>query len=199
MKRISWLMAALAILLAVGVASAQAPPPPPKPAEQEKPKPPAKKAKKVWTGDDLKELKTPADEYSEKKAAEEAAKAEEAKAAAKPEAEAEEPPRPEEIDPKTGKRLVDPDSLEGLQKQLDGWEAEVKRTEALAEDARREMTSAPNQEAWESAKTKMETYEQNVADIQQKIADLRVRIEAKKKEGTPAARPPAPQGSPASL
>jgi len=64
MKRIAWLTAALAILVAAGVAAAQAPPPP-KPAEQERPKPPAKKPKKVWTGDDLQDLKKPWDEHTE--------------------------------------------------------------------------------------------------------------------------------------
>ena len=195
MKRIAWLTAALAILVAAGVASAQAPPPP-KPAEQEKPKPPAKKAKKVWTGEDLQDLKKPSDDYAEKKQAEEGAKAEAAKAEAAKEpakAEAEEPPAPEEIDPVTGKKILDPESLEAMEKDLKSWEDEVKRTEQLAEDARKEMTSAPNQDAWESAKTRMEVYEQNVLDMQQKIEELRAKIAEKKKTQPKPAAKPTPQ------
>ncbi len=193
MKRIAWLTAALAILVAAGVASAQAPPPP-KPAEQEKPKPPAKKAKKVWTGEDLQDLKKPWDEHTEKKEAEEAAKAEAAKEPAK--AAAEEPPAPEEIDPVTGKKILDPESVEAMEKDLKSWEDEVKRTEQLAEDARKEMTSSPNQDAWESAKTRMEIYQQNALDMQQKIEELRAKIAEKKKtQGKPPAKAPAPQAA----
>lgn len=198
MKRIAWLTAALAILVAAGVASAQAPPPP-KPAEQEKPKPPAKKAKKVWTGDDLQDLKKPWDEHTEKKQkeADEAAKAEEATKAAAKEPAKEEPPAPEEIDPTTGKKILDPESLEAMEKDLASWEKEVKRTEQLAEDARKEMTAAPDQDAWESAKARMEIYEQNVVDMQQKIEELRAKIAEKKKTQT---KPPAkaPGASPQS-
>ena len=191
MKRIAWFTAALAILVAAGVASAQAPPPP-KPAEQEKPKPPAKKAKKVWTGEDLQDLKKPWDEHAEKKEAEGAAKAEAAKEPAK--AAAEEPPAPEEIDPVTGKKILDPGSLEAMEKDLKSWEDEVKRTEQLAEDARKEMNSSPNQDAWESAKTRMEIYQQNVLDMQQKIEELRAKIAEKKKtQGKSPAKAPAPQ------
>jgi hypothetical protein len=193
MKRIAWCTAALAILIAAGVASAQAPPPP-KPAEQEKPKPPAKKAKKVWTGEDLQDLKKPWDEHAEKKQAEEAAKAEAAKEPAK--AEAKEPPAPEEIDPVTGKKILDPESLEAMERDLKGWEDEVKRTEQLAEDARKEMNSSPDQDAWESAKAKLEIYEQNVVDIQKKIEELRAQIAEKKKtQGKPPAKAPAPQAA----
>lgn len=193
MKRIAWLTAALAILVAAGVASAQAPPPP-KPAEQEKPKPPVKKAKKVWTGEDLQGLKKPWDEHTEKKEAEEAAKAEAAKEPAK--TAAEEPPAPEEIDPVTGKKILDPESLEAMEKDLKSWEDEVKRTEQLAEDARKEMTSSPNQDAWESAKARMEIYQQNALDMQQKIEELRAKIAEKKKtQGKPPAKAPAPQAA----
>lgn len=76
MQRARQFLMGLGIVAALGLATATPAqqPPPPKPAsEQEKPKPPAKKAKKVWTGDDLKDLRTAADEHAEKKAAEEAA------------------------------------------------------------------------------------------------------------------------------
>jgi chromosome segregation ATPase len=104
MQRARQFLIGLAIVAALGLAVA-APaqqPPAPKPAsEQEKPKPPAKKAKRVWTGEDLKDLRTPADEHEEKKAAAAEAEAKEAaekekKAGEKTGAPAEEQ-KPEEV------------------------------------------------------------------------------------------------------
>ena len=80
-KRISWATMILAVLAAAGLASAQTAPPP-KPAEQEKTKPPAKKAKKVWTEDDIGGVRKPWDDHADKKqASEEASKAKEGKEA----------------------------------------------------------------------------------------------------------------------
>ena len=91
----------------------------------------------------------------------------------------------------TGKKVLDPESLEAMEKDLASWEKEVKRTEQLAEEARKEMTAAPNQDAWESAKTRMEIYEQNVVDMQQKVEELRAKIAEKKKtQGKPPAKAP---------
>jgi predicted nucleic acid-binding Zn-ribbon protein len=85
-----------------------------------------------------------------------------------------------------------------LEKQLSGWEQELKRTEGLAEQARKDMVNAPTREAWESAKTFLETYEANIVDMQQRIVDLRARIEAKKKEqGAPAPKPAEKPAAPA--
>lgn len=76
MQRARQFLMGLGILAALGLATtapAQQPPPPKPASEQEKPKPPAKKAKKVWTGEDLQDLKRPWDEHEEKKAAAQAA------------------------------------------------------------------------------------------------------------------------------
>jgi DNA repair exonuclease SbcCD ATPase subunit len=181
-----------ALLLAAGAPGVWAQQPPPAKSE-----PPPKKAKKVWTDDDVKSVRKPWDEHVEKKAAEEAAKAEAAKKAAEAKTEEEEGP-PEVIDPKTGKPYVDPESPEYLEKRLKGWEEELAGTEERAERARREMIEFSNDpDRWEMAKTKLETYEENIAFIKKTIEEHKQKLEALRKAGKPAAKPegaPAPGG-----
>jgi len=179
------------LTLALGVAAQEPPPPPPKQeSQQEKAKPP-KKAKKVWTEEDLKNLRRPSDEYLEKKrAAEEAAKAAEDKSK---EAGAEEEAPQNPIDPATGKPYLDPDSPEYLEKRIKDYEQAIVQTRELAEQARDEMNSASDQDRWELAKVKLETYEANIVDLEQKLKEAKAKLaEMGKSEKAPAQPAPAP-------
>lgn len=192
-------MAAFACVSLAAAAQSQQQAPPSKPPEQkEQAKAPAKKAKKVWGEDDVKDLRKPWDEHTdaqrtaaEAKAAADAKAAEDAKAAANAPAQ-EKSTNP--IDPKTGKPIVDPDSVEGLEEQLKNWQLSLKNTETELEAARKRMAELTgNPERWESAKLEVEILEGNIQDTKKRIAELEPRIEQAKKPGAKPAAPPAPE------
>ncbi len=187
----------MAGLFASGVTlGAQSPPqqsPSQPPAERAKPK-----AKKVWTEDDLKSIRQPSDEYVEqKRTAEQAAQA----AASPPDAKADQTQAAGvPVDPKTGKPYEDPDSPQALERELKKWEEDLKRDDQLTADARRELAQTTDPVRWESAKEKLDIYEQNSVEIKEKIAQIRARlVEAQKQNKSatppPAAPPPADDGS----
>jgi colicin import membrane protein len=192
----------VAVLSATLAAFAQTPPPqqqqpPPKPPEKQQPaKEPAKKAKKVWTNDDLGQVRKASDKYVDQKEAD-AAKAAAEKAAAEKaakegkEAEGEKPQVP--IDPKTGKPYEDPDSVPALEKAVKGWEDELKRSEEQLDVARREMANAANPDRWESAKTKVDVFEQNIIDIKKKIEETKAQLAEAKKQQKPPAKSETPK------
>jgi len=195
LKRAGWILACtLGVALSSG-AQSQQPQPPPK-ADEKKP---PKKAKRVWTEDDVAGLRKPSDEYVDKKVAEEAA----AKAAASP---AEQKPGEEAteqkpiIDPVSGKPYLDPNSPEGLAEQLKKWESALVNTEAALNEARARLTQTTDPDRWESAKLEVDLLSQNVVDTQRRIEELKARIAAlpPKKEGAapaPKPNPPAPPQS----
>ncbi len=152
---------------------AQSPPqqfPSQPPAERAKPK-----AKKVWTEDDLKSIRQPSDEYVEqKRTAEQAAQA-----------------AGVSVDPKTGKPDEDPDSPQALERELKKWEEDLKRDDQLAADARRELAQTTDPVRWESAKEKLDIYEQNSVEIKEKIAQIRARLVEPQKQNKSATPPPA--------
>lgn len=195
LKRAGWVLACtLGVALAVGAQSQQ--PPPPK-ADEKKP---PKKARKVWTQDDVARLRTPSDNYADKKAAEEAAAKAAAAASAAEQRPAEEASEQKPIiDPISGKPFVDPDSPEGLAEQLKRWEASLVATEAQLAEARSRLTQTTDPDRWESAKLEVDLLSQNVVDTQRRIEELKVRIAAnppKKDAGASAAAQPNPPPQP---
>lgn len=190
LARFTWfLVGGLSMALAAGAQSQQ----PPKP--EEKPKP-AKKAKKVWTEDDLSGLRRPSDEYAEKKVAEADAKAAEAKVkAGEKDAAGEAKPI---VDPISGKPYLDPNSPEGMAEELKRWEDSLTHTEAQLSEARARLADTSDPERWETAKAEVEILEGNVLDTQRRIEDLKAKLAANppKEKPTPAqgqAPPPSPQ------
>jgi hypothetical protein len=182
-----FLVSCLAAALAV---SAQSQQPPPKP--DEKPKP-AKKAKKVWSEDDLTGLRKPSDEYAERKAAEAdaAAKAAEAKPG---EEKSDAKPM---IDPISGKPFVDPESPEGMAEQLRRWEQSLTHTETQLREARARLADTSDAERWETAKAEVDILESNLLDTQRRIDELKAKLAANPpKEKPPAAGQQAPAPSP---
>ena len=179
-------MLSLLGLLALGAVGQNPPPPPPpapKPAAQEKAKP-AKKAKRVWTDEDVKGVRKPWDEHSEQKiAAEEAAKAAEAKKAEE-QAQAKEKPKDELED--MNPELSSPERLEAV---LQGIESKIERTKELVEQARRNMTSAANQERYEIYKMEMETHQENIAYLEKRAEEVRGQLEQAKKKAKPGEKP----------
>lgn len=170
---------------------AQSPPqqaPSQPPAERAKPK-----AKKVWTEDDLKSIRQPSDEYVEqKRAAEQAAQA----AASSPDAKADQSQAAGvPVDPKTGKPYEDPDSPQALERELKKWEEGLKRNDQFAADARRELAQTTDPVRWESAKEKLDIYEQNSVEIKEKIAQMRARLVEAQKQNKSATPPPADEHS----
>ena len=193
----NWLLAA-AMAGAIGFA-AQAPqqPPPQKPPEKQEPKKETKKPRRVWTNDDVGGLRKPWDEHEEKKAAEKAA-AEKVAAQAKGAEEKKEEPEevdPLSIDPATGKPFLDPDSPEGIQKQIEGWEKSLVAAHEAVEEARKERNAAASQSDWDSWNDRLQIREQNVRELQELIAGLKVKLEEAKK-GAPPAQPSGDAGAP---
>ncbi len=181
LKLAGWILAGtLSVALAVGAQQQPAPKP------EEKPKP-AKKARRVWTEDDIAGVRKPSDEYADQKSAEYAAA--QAAAQKKPEASEQKPI----IDPVSGKPYVDPDSLEGLQEQLKRWEGSVARTEQQIGEARAKLAQTTDSERWESVKMEADLLEENLADTLRRIEELKARIAASK----PPAKGAAPQTPPA--
>jgi chromosome segregation ATPase len=149
----------------------------------------------------MKGLHKPADKYAEEKAAsKQTAKAPAAKSAqAKPSEAGEAAPAEVPIDPHTGKPYEQPDSPEALERNLKQWEESLKRTEELAQNARREMSQVTDPDRWESAKLEAETYEQNIVEIKKRIEETRAQFEqARKQQKKPAPKPSpkAPQPRP---
>ncbi len=181
-------------------AAAQAPPPQPatKPAsEQEKTKP-AKKAKRVWTDDDLKGLRKPSDEASAEKQppAEEAGKPAEASDKDKVAKPGEEASPEVQFDPDTGKPYEDPNAPATMEKMLKDLEGSIQRTQDLVEQAHKEMASAPDDAHYDVAKEKADAYEADIETMQKQAQDLRARLETAKKQ-KPAAKPKAAPAAPA--
>ncbi len=174
----------LASALAVGAQS------PPQQAPSQPLAQPAKpKAKKVWTDDDLKSIRQPSDEYvDQKRATEQAARA----AAPSPDAKADQTQAAGvPVDPKTGKPYEDPDSPRALERELKKWEEDLKRDDQLTADARRELAQTTDPVRRESAKEKLDIYEQNSVEIKEKIAQIRARLAEAQKQNKSAAPPPA--------
>lgn len=195
LRRCPWFLTGfLVAALAVGAQSQQ---PPPKP--EEKPKP-AKKAKKVWTEEDLSGLRRPSDEYAEKKAAEADAAA--AAAAKQAERKPGEAPAPEEprIDPVSGKPIYDPDSPEGMQEQLTNWEGSLVRLQEALREARARLADTQDPSRWETARTEVDLLEQNIVETQRRIGELKAKLAANPPTEKPAATqeqaPPAPPPPP---
>jgi len=178
----------LAWALAVGAQSLPQPSPSQPPAERAKPK-----AKKVWTEDDLKSIRQPSDEYVEqKRAAEQAAQA----AASSPDAKGDRTHAAGvPVDPKTGKPYEDPDSPQALERELKKWEEDLKRDDQLAADARRELAQTTDPVRRESAKEKLDIYEQNSVEIKEKIAQIRAGLVEAQKQNKSATPPPADEHS----
>lgn len=190
------LLSVLGLLAWGTVSAAQDPPPPPPPKPAEQAKPPAKKAKKVWTGEDLKDLRRPADRYVEQKekTAEEAAKAEAAKKEADAKA-AEGAGNPEEeITPEWK-------TPEVLERQVGEYDEKIEDTKALIEKSRQAMLASKNQEEYDSAKLDYETHLENLEYLQKRAAELKTELEAAKKKAKPkeekkAEEPPAKPPTP---
>jgi len=192
LKRVGWILAC-ALSIALG-ATAQSQPQQPAPKADEK-KPP-KKAKRVWTEDDVAGLRKPSDEYADKKSAEEAA-AKAAASAAEPKPGEEVAAQKPMVDPISGRVYVDPDSPEGLAEQLKKWESALVNTEAALNEARARLTQVTDPDRWESAKAEVDILSQNMVDMQRRIDELKARIAVlpPKKEGAapaPKPNPPAP-------
>jgi len=170
--------------------------PPPKPPEQEKEKKEQKKPRRVWTEDDIKGLRKASDEYAEKKAADQAA-AEASKAAAEKEKKEAEAGKKEEkleekfINPLTGEPYEDPDSPAGIEKQIKEWEKTLEEAHGSVEEDRREMSSAPNQDKWDTAKAKLDIHEESIREIQELLEGLKVKLVEAKKQYGPAKAPGA--------
>ncbi len=178
--------------LALG-AFAQAPPqqaPSPPQARPAKPNEAKAKVKKVWTEDDLGSARKPWDDYTDQKLA-----AEQASRNAAPSAEPKDGEKPPSaVDPKTGKPYDDPDSPKAIERELAKWQDELKRNEEFLEEARREVSQAPDPDRLELAKAKLEIYEKNIVDIKQKIQRIQDQLAAARKRSRVGAQP-APTSS----
>lgn len=197
LRNAGWLMTSL--LTIVLTAGAQSQQPAPKP--EEKPKP-AKKAKKVWTEEDLQAIRKPSDDYLDQKQAQEASVNEAVRTGGEQKPSEQTDQEQPRIDPVSGKPIYDPDSPEGLAEQIENWEKSIVRTAEALSEARTRMSEVTDPVRAESAKQEVEIHEQNLVDMRQRLEQLKARLadakSAKQGKGKDATPPPpqAPSQSP---
>lgn len=186
--RISLALAAAFALLAPAAAAQQPPaqPAPQKAKEQPKPKP---KAKRVWSEEEVKELRKPWDQVEEEKKEEaKPGAAADAKAAgpeaAKPEGEAVDPDAP--ILPKT---------VEEADKMLEYKNTEVRAQQELVAELQRALYDEASTESREDLKQKIEKARIKLRESQdeyKRINTARQELRAKKEgEAPPPTKPPS--------
>ena len=185
-----WFGLGLAVLLGLAPASfarqSQQPPPP---AEKEKPKPPAKKAKRVWTDEDVKDLRKPSDEYVEKKAAAEQDAKDKEKAAAQKEPAAKET-KPAE--PAAESSFIAPTTVEEAEKRITEKREEIKFAEDSVRQLREEYINEKNEQIREDLKGRLAKMEKNVEEAYADLELLEKSLkELKSKGSTP--QPESPQ------
>jgi hypothetical protein len=183
------LRVALAMLLGLALAlpgMAQQEPPAPKPDENPKP---AKRAKKVWTEDDLPSIRKPMDEYLDKQAAE-AAAAKAASETAATEAAAQpsgkKQPGPEEAP--TG--VFFPTSLEQVEKWLAFKVEEVYFQEQTVSELRNQYFAASGEERQKLA-AKLEEQTKILEQGREELKELRAHRE--RMQSKPPAKDAAPK------
>lgn len=178
------LLAGLSLIPAAAAVAQQQSQSSSQPKDKDKPKP---KAKKVWSEDDVKELRTAADEYDARKAAE----AE--KAAAEKEKNAK-----EGADAAAPKKEAGEMSLEELNKQIDTRYEEIREHQQTLAALLRELYDSSSDQARAEADARIAHARETLLEIQlehKKLVEMRDEMMAKKKaeaEGKPAeeAKPP---------
>jgi hypothetical protein len=171
------------------------------PQEKEKPKP---KAKRVWSEDDVKELRKPWDEYEDaKRAAAEkaaAAKDKEKGAPAEPSAAAGEKPAGE---PSGAPENDLPKTLEEAEQQLDAKFSEVRAQQQVLAGLQRELYADNiTDQNRADLRAKIEKARTKLLEAQlehKKLVELRDEMKAKQEGKGGETKPPAPQAPPPAL
>jgi chromosome segregation ATPase len=164
----SWTLAlAVACLLALPLAAQQPPPAPP--SKQQ----PARKAKKVWTNEDLIELRRPSDKYiDEKEKAEKIARAQEIlekeKAAQKPGQPAAEKEQADDWLPKT---------VEECDKLIAEKKKEIEFQKERIEQTRMLVESASNENAREALTKRLNEEQAALKEAEDELAKLEEHLE----------------------
>jgi hypothetical protein len=195
MRARTWFGFGLAALLALSPATfarqAQQPPPP---AEKEKPKPPAKKAKRVWTDEDVKGLRKPSDEYAEKKAAAEQQDAKEKEKAAEQKDPAVKEAKPAEQETADESTYIAPTTVEEAEKRISEKREEIKFAEDAVQQLRSDYFNEKNEQIREDLKARLAKMEKNVEEAYAELALLEQSLKELKAKGS-ASQPESPQRS----
>ncbi len=180
MRKINLILAACALLMSCAVSAQQ----PPSQSESTKPK-----VKKVWTNEDIGNVRKPSDEYADKKAAE-ADKAKQAQAAAEKTA----PAKPAEKKPKD----YLPTTIEEAEKRLAAKQYEIDQQHSAVDLVKQEQAQAATPEARAAFQKRIDTLS---ATLEESVAELHA-IDARLQElkaNPPAVAQPATTENAASI